>query len=115
MPFKDFMNKVRHWDNLTAKWLIRHFYFTFFQIVLVVVFVFWFANLFNIIDTSVAVSKTNIQERMLMAFSINTTIIVFLLLLNSFWLLFMFNTMQRLTTILKDIGYNLTRRPPTKD
>ena len=112
MPLKDFMNKVRYWDNLTAKWLIRHFYFTFFQIVLVVIFVFWFANLFNVIDTSISVPKTNLQERILMSMSLNITILVFLALLNSFWLLFMFNAVQRLGSILKDINFNLSRRVP---
>jgi len=41
--------------------------------------------------------------------SINTTIIVLLLLLNSFWMLYIFNGIQRLTSILKDVSYNITR------
>ena len=112
MAFKDFMNSVRYWDNLAAKWLMRHFYFTFFQIVLVVVFVFWFINLFNTIDINVSVAPTNLTQKILISQSVNSTIIVFLLLLNSFWLLFMFNTLQRLLSALKDINFNLSRRNP---
>ena len=109
MAFNDFMNKIRYWDNLTAKWLMRHFYFLFFQIVLVVVFLFWFFNLFNVIDTTTQVPKDHLLERIAVAQSINLTIIVLLLLLNSFWMLYIFNVIQRLHHILKDIGYNLSR------
>ena len=113
MAFKDLMNSIRYWDNLTAKWLMRHFYFTFFQIVLVVVFVFWFINLFNILDTnSLPPTQTTLSERILIAQSNNITIIVFLLLLNSFWMLFIFNALQRLLNVLKDVSFNLSRRGP---
>ena len=109
MAYKDFMTKIRYWDNLTAKWLMRHFYFMFFQIVLFVVFLFWFVNMFNVIDTNYQISRTSALERTIMTQSINTTIIVLLLLLNSFWLLYIFNGIQRLTNILKDISYNINR------
>ena len=109
MAFKNLMVKIRYWDNLTAKWLMRHFYFMFFQIVLFVIFLFWFVNMFNVIDTSYQASKTSVMERAVMTQSINATIIVLLLLLNSFWMLYIFNGIQRLTNILKDISYNITR------
>jgi hypothetical protein len=109
MAFKDFMTKIRYWDNLTAKWLMRHFYFMFFQIVLFVIFLFWFVNMFNVIDTNYQISRTSVLERAIMTQSINTTIVVLLLLLNSFWMLYIFNGIQRLTNVLKDISYNINR------
>ncbi|MCK5012401.1 MAG: hypothetical protein KAS66_01140 [Candidatus Omnitrophica bacterium] len=109
MAFKDFMTKIRYWDNLTAKWLMRHFYFMFFQIVLFVIFLFWFVNMFNVIDTNYQISRTSVLERAIMTQSINTTIIVLLLLLNSFWMLYIFNGIQRLMNVLKDISYNINR------
>ncbi len=109
MSFKDTMNKIRYWDNLTAKWLMRHFYFMFFQIVLFIIFLFWFVNLFKVIDTHVAVPAENLTERILLTQSTNSTIIVFLLLLNSFWMLYIFNTLQRTNTLLKEMNYNLLR------
>jgi len=96
-------------DNLTAKWLMRHFYFLFFQVVLVVIFFFWLFNTIRVIDTSFQVSKSAVLERILMTQSVNTSIIVILLLLNSFWLLFIFNSIQRLSNLLKDISYNINR------
>lgn len=109
MAYKDFMSKIRYWDNLTAKWLMRHFYFMFFQIVLFGIFLFWFVNMFNVIDTNYQVSRTSVLERAIMTQSINATIIALLLLLNSFWMLYIFNGIQRLTNILKDISYNINR------
>ena len=103
------MSKIRYWDNLTVKWLMRHFYFMFFQIVLFVIFLFWFVNMFNVIDTNYQISRTSVLERAVMTQSINATIIVLLLLLNSFWMLYIFNGIQRLTNILKDISYNINR------
>jgi len=110
MAFKDFMNRVRYLDNLTAKWLMRHFYFLFFQIVLVIIFLFWFVNLLGIIDVSFHLNKSNISEdRLLMTQSINMSILTILLLLNSFWMLYIFNVIQRLNNLLKDISYNITK------
>lgn len=109
MAFKEFMTKIRYWDNMTAKWLMRHFYFMFFQAVLFIIFLFWFVNMFNVIDVNYQASKSSILERAVMTQSVNTTIIVLLLLLNSFWMLYIFNGIQRLTNILKDISYNINR------
>ncbi len=110
MSPNNFINKIRYWDNMTAKWIIRHFYTVFFQIILVIIFVFWFINLFSVIDTTLQVDNTNLMERFLATQSTNSTIIVFLLILNSFWMLFMFNSLLRLRTLLKDINYNIIRR-----
>ena len=109
MSYQDFMNKVRHWDNLLAKWILRHFYFMFFQIVLVAIFLCWFINLFNVIDTASQANRSNLIERMLSAQSVNTTIVVFLLLLNSFWMLYIFNGVQRMMSSLRDMSYHLSR------
>jgi len=112
MAYKDFMNKVRYLDNLTAKWIMRHFYFMFFQIVLVGIFIFWFVNIFNVIDASIQATRADLVSRLLMTQSINTTIIVLLMILNSFWLLFMFNGIQRISTLLKDVSYYTSRLRP---
>ena len=109
MAFKDFMVKIRYWDNLTAKWLMRHFYFMFFQIALFIIFLFWFVNMFNVIDINTQTLKPSIHERAAMTQSVNMTIMVLLLLLNSFWMLYVFNGIQRMTNLLKDINYNIHR------
>ena len=112
MGFDDFMNKVRQLDNFTAKWILRHFYVTFFQMVLLITFLFWFVNMFHVIDASYQASQLNTTDRILVTQSVNITIIVFLMLLNAFWTLYMFTGIQRLTNILKDINYNLSRTRP---
>ena len=109
MKYRDLLIKIRRWDNLTAKWFMRHFYFMFFQIVLVAIFVFWFINLFGVIDTVLAPAEQTNLEKILATQSINLTIIVFLMLLNSFWFLFVFNNIQRMRTLLKDMSYHLSR------
>jgi len=109
MTYKNFMAKIRYWDNLTAKWLMRHFYFMFFQAVLLIVFLFWFVNMFKVIDINYEASKSSILERATMTQSVNITIMVLLMLLNSFWLLYVFNGIQRMMNLLKDINYNIHR------
>ncbi len=114
MSIEDFTNKIRHLDNLTAKWIMRHFYVTFFQMALFVIFLFWFVNMFKVIDVSQAPNQSLI-ERSLATQSVNMTIIVFLMLLNAFWTLYMFTGIQRLTNLLRDINYNLSRPRHYKD
>jgi len=110
MSFNDFMNKVRHWDNLIAKWLMRHFYFMFFQLVLVVIFLFWLGNTIQIIDLGFQTPReAPILEKLAISQSVNTTIVVLLLLLNSFWLLYIFNSIQRIRNVLKDVNFNITK------
>ena len=109
MSYNDFMSKVRHWDNLTAKWLMRHFYLMFFQIILVAIFVIWFINTLNVIDLNSHISNAPLTEQLLMAQANNTTIIILLLLLNSFWMLFIFNGIQRLWSLMKDVNYNISK------
>lgn len=109
MRYSDFMNKVRHWDNQVAKWMMRHFYFLFFQIVLVAVFVIWFINLIGVVNSTLLSSPSGTIEKLLATQSINTSIIVFLMMVNSFWILYMFNSIMRIHTSLKDISYNTSR------
>ena len=109
MKYHDLLTKIRYWDNLTAKWFIRHFYFMFFQIILVAIFVLWFINLFGVIDAVLTPNEQTNLEKILTTQSINQTIIVFLMLLNSFWFLFVFNNIQRMRTLLRDISYHLSR------
>src|SRR3989338_5932433 len=99
MAYKDFMTKIRYWDNMTAKWLMRHFYFMFFQIVLFIIFLFWFVNMFTVIDTNFRASESSVMERAVTTQSVNTAIIALLLLLNSFWMLYIFNGVQRAINI----------------
>ena len=110
MSFNDTMNKVRQWDNRMAQWMVRHFYILFFEIILVAIFVAVFVNALKIIDVSVDIHKNNLIERILMTQSVNTLLIVILLLFNSFWMLYIFSSLLRLRTLLRNIDFNLSRR-----
>ena len=110
MSFGDFMNRVRQLDNRSVMWMQRHFYMLFFEIVLAVIFLALFVNILKTMDLSVEVSKANVTERLLLNQSIYTLLVVILLLFNSFWTLYIFNSILRLRSILKNIEYNLTRR-----
>lgn len=109
MTEQGYISKIRHWDNQMAKWMMRHFYFIFFQAVLLIIFFFWFVNMFSVLSVSFDIEKTDKVHRMLISQSINTTIIVLLMLLNSFWTLYMFNTLLRMHSVLKDVAYNINR------
>ena len=109
MSFQDFMNKVRHWDNTIAKWMMRHVYFMFFQFILLVIFLFWFVNMFKVLELSLLSTQNSVLEKILATQSINITIIVLLLILNSFWLLYIFNGIQRIGNLLKDLTYLINR------
>ncbi|HBG61937.1 MAG: hypothetical protein A2306_07460 [Omnitrophica WOR_2 bacterium RIFOXYB2_FULL_38_16] len=109
MSYKDFMNRVRYWDNRTSKWMMKHFYFMFFQGVLLVVFVIWFINTINTIDTNTKAVSSSVLEQLLINQSVSMLIIVLLMLLNSFWLLYTFNSIQRLSNLLKDISYSINK------
>ena len=105
MSFQNFMSKVRHWDNLVAKWFMRHFYILFFEFLLVLIFMGFFINVIKIIDTSEIVNKHNAIEQLLFTQNVNILIIVILIFLNSFWMLYMFNSLLRLNSVLKEILY----------
>ena len=110
MSFNDFMNKVRHWDNRSVMWINRHFYMLFFEFVLVIIFIAFFVNTLKTVDLSMDVAGGNTIERLLFNQSVFTLLIVILLLFNSFWTLYIFNSILRLRSILKNIEYALTRR-----
>jgi len=110
MSFQEFMSKVRYWDNRFAKWMLGHFYTIFFEFVLVAIFLLYFVNIFKTIDISTQVAAGNITEQLLLQQSTHTLLIIILLILNSFWMLFIFNGMNRLRIILKDISYQLMRQ-----
>ena len=110
MSYNEFMNKVRQWDNRSAQWIVRHFYILFFEIILVVIFVATFVNSLKIIDVSIDIQKNTILERLLMAQTVNTLLIVILLLFNSFWILYIFSSLLKLRGVLKNIDFNLSRR-----
>ncbi len=114
MGVSDLFSKVRQLDNLFARWLMRHFYFIFFEFVLVGVFFLYFYEAKRTLDQLTLTSSTTKVEALLGQQNINTLIIGALMILNSFWMLYMFNGIERLRVILKDISYSLMRRksPP---
>ncbi len=110
MGFDHFMNNVRQWDNRMAQWIVKHFYILFFEIILVGIFVAVFINTIKLVDINSDIHRANILERLLMAQSVNTLLIVILLLFNSFWILYIFSSLLKLRGLLKNIDFNLSRR-----
>ena len=110
MGLNDFMAKVRYWDNRSAKWMMRHFYILFFEIFLVSIFVGCFINNLRLIDVSGAISQNNLIERLLLTQTINGVITIILLLLNSFWMLFIFGNIIRFRSLLKEISFHVSKR-----
>ena len=108
--FDNFMSKIRQLDNHVARWMMRHFYFLFFQIVLAGIFFIFIYNTFKALDLADSSTSQTTVEKLLAQQNINTLIVILLLLLNSFWMLYMFNGMERLRLILKDISFSLMRR-----
>ena len=109
MSFSDFMAKVRYWDNKMAKWMIRHFYLLFFEVFLVFVFVGLFIITIKTLDVSTEINR-GVIERLLLFQSFNAILITVLILLNSFWMLYIFNEIIRTRSTLKEISFNLTKR-----
>ena len=112
MAFADFMNRIRQWDTQAARWMMRHFYILFFEFVLVVIFFIFLMSTFRTIDIAHDSAKDNVMEQLLVQQSTGTHIIIILMLLNSFWMLYMFSEITRLKTILKDISFYQSRRKP---
>ncbi len=111
MGFNDFMNKVRQIDNKASHWITRHFYILFFEAILVAIFIGAFVNALKVIDVGVDMHNNGtVIERLLMTQSVNTLIIVILLLFNSFWMLYIFSSLLRLRSLLKNMDFNLSRR-----
>ena len=113
MAFKDFMSKVRYWDSRIASLIMRHFYMLFFEVLLIIVFVALFVVSVKVVDIGMemaGIREGKIVERLLLLLSINSIILVLLLLLNSFWMLYVFNGIIRIRSILRDISFGLSRR-----
>jgi ABC-type bacteriocin/lantibiotic exporter with double-glycine peptidase domain len=110
MTHAEFTNKLRQWDVKTNQWFFRHFYLLFFQVILVIAFVFFFVIAINIINVAPDVDRGTIVEKLLLSQSVSNLLIVFLLLLNSFWMLFMLASVFRVRAILKNLDFNLSRR-----
>ena len=107
------MNKVRQWDTQAHRWVMRHFYILFFEFVLVVVFFVFLMSTRRTIDLAHDSAANNILEQLLIQQSTGTHIIILLMLLNSFWMLYMFSEISRLKVILKDISFYQSRRKQT--
>ena len=114
MSFNDAMMKIRYWDNKLAKWMIRHFYILFFEILLVFVFIALFVITIKVIDISTDIPHDNLAAHLLSLQSTNQILVTLLLLLNSFWMLYVFSGIIRIRSILKEISFNLNKRrnPP---
>ena len=109
MRFADFMARVRYWDNRTAKWMIRHFYLLFFEVILVFIFVGLFAIVVQVIEVGSEIKNIPL-ERLFFLETVVSILIAVLVLLNSFWMLYIFNELIRTRSSLKEIGFLLTRR-----
>ena len=77
---------------------------------LVIIFLIGFFNTTQLIDFSFAVARDDIVQRLLLTQSIYMLVIVLLMLLNSFWILYIFNCILRMQNTLKDVSFNLSRR-----
>jgi hypothetical protein len=108
--YNDFMNKIRQWDNRSQLWFSKNFSMLLFEIILVAIFVIFLNNTIDIIGLSTAVPKGNLLDKILLAQSGLILLVVVLMLFNAFIMLFIFNSMLRLRSILKNIDFNLSRR-----
>lgn len=115
MSFADFMNKVRQWDTQAARWMMRHFYIVIFELVLIIIFCFFLFGTFRTIDISHNAAENSVTEQLMVQQVTGTSMIIILMLLNSFWMLYMFSEVTRLRTILKDISFYQSRRKPNYD
>ena len=110
MAQNNVMYKIKQWDNRAAQWMGRHFYIILFEIILAIIFLFVFINAFKILNISFNVPKDNVADQLLLSQSINTTLIVMLLLLISLGVLNIINSNSRLRSVLKNIEFNLSKR-----
>ena len=104
------MNNFRQWDSRSSQWFARHFYVLFFEVIFIGVFVFFFANIISVININADIDKNTIIERLLLAQNVSTLLILFLMIINSFLMLFLFSGFLRIRSILKNMDFNLSRR-----
>ncbi|MFH1360064.1 MAG: hypothetical protein ABIJ41_03395 [Candidatus Omnitrophota bacterium] len=112
MSFNDVMMKIRHWDNRAAKWMVRHFYLLFFEVLLGIIFVIFFVISIHAIDVGIDAAKEGIVERLLMLQTFGLSVLILLMLMNSFWMLYIFNSILRIRTLLKELNFHFSRRHP---
>jgi len=110
MGYNDVMYKIRQWDNRAAQWMGRHFYIILFEAILAIIFLLAFINALRLLDTSFDVHQASVADKLLMNQSINSTLIVMLLILIALGVLNIINSNSRHRGILKNIEFNLTKR-----
>lgn len=110
MAFADFMNKVRQLDTQASRWMMRHFYILFFEFILIILFFVFLMSSFHAIDIAKESTKGDMVQQLLIVQTTATHLIVILMLLNSFWMLYMFSEVSRIKTVLKDISFYQSRR-----
>jgi uncharacterized membrane protein YjgN (DUF898 family) len=110
MAYNDFMSKVKQLDNRASQWMGRHFYIILFEAILAIIFLFAFINALKILNTSFNIQKNNVTDQLLLTQSMNSMLIVMLLLLISLGLLNIINSNVRLRGVLKNIEFNLSKR-----
>ena len=74
------------------------------------VFVVFFALTINTINIAADIQKNSITERLLLTQNYLSLLITFLVLLNSFWMLFIFAGVLRIRNVLKNVDFNLSHR-----
>jgi len=115
MGFRDALTKFRQWDNKAAKWLMYNFYYTFFHLIVVIAFMIWVINMISAFLLNLRLPPLDITQKLLLIQANNTTILTFLALLNSLWILYLLNNSHRIKNSLKNISYNTAPRPFNRD
>jgi len=110
MAQNDLYSKVKQWDNRAAQWMGRHFYIILFEAILAIIFLFAFINALKILNISFNIQKYSITDQLLLTQSLDSVLIVMLLLLISLGLLNIINNNTRLRSILKNIEFNVSKR-----
>ena len=110
MSYNDLMYKIKQWDNRAAQWMGRHFYIILFEVILAIIFILAFINALKIFNTSFDIHKESTTDQLLLSQSINSTLIVMLLILIALGVLNIINSNSRLRGVLKNIEFNLSKR-----
>ncbi len=110
MAFNEVMAKIRYMDNKMAKWMLRHFYILFFEIFLVFIFFLLFVNTLKVIDVFSAATHGSVVEKLLLTISFSCLLLVLLFIMNSFWMLFVFNSILRMRSLMREMNFNILKR-----
>lgn len=105
----DLFKNIRYWDQQISKWLMRYFYFFFFHIILFIIFINLIINIFRSSHYEASDDIAVNLQKMLSMQNYNIMLMVFLMILNSFWLLNLLQTLMRIVGQLKDSNYHLSR------